>query len=136
MPHTSSFTTCGGTSCPRNGHPNALIGVYGLLLVEVFVGYHLYPDVPKFSLLDLAAFVHAKTYKFGDSIVKAVTESVAKISVALLGGPGLAASVFAQLCPYVIILFLLYHGIARFGKQYFIVSAVVSAVVLLAGAPH
>ena len=128
--------TLWGHFMPKKWTSECPYWLYGLTFLELFVGYHLYPDVPKFNLLDLATFVHGTTYHLADSFAKAATESADKIAVALLGGPGLAASVLAQLSPFAIILFMLYQGIVRFGKKYFIVTAVVSAAVLLAGAPR
>jgi uncharacterized membrane protein YoaK (UPF0700 family) len=128
--------TLWGHFMPKKWTSECPYWVYGLLFVELCVGYHLYPNIPQLSLLDLGTFVHGITYHLADSFAKAATESADKIAMALFGGPGLAASILAQLCPFAIISFMLYQGIARFGTKYFIVTAVVSVAVLLAGAPH
>ena len=94
---------------PKKWTTEAPYWLYGLLFAEVFVGYHLYPELPKLETSH-HSLIYRLMLSFGKVAAKhgkEVSTIVREVAVALLGGPCPSASVLANLLLYVVFVCML-----------------------------
>ena len=94
---------------PKKWTTEAPYWLYGLLFAEVFVGYHLYPELPKLetSRHSLIYRLMLSFEKVTTKLAKEVFTTCTKVAVALLRGSCPSASVLADLLVYVVFVCML-----------------------------